>query len=286
MTRRLVRRTASSVLLVAAVATNSLAQVAPTMPDLRFDSRSSSCSQFYVNGDGTLAMRVSHDLPERKVRIRHHYFYDVPARRALTRDTLEATSYWPTCTAPFANGKFLVAGKSPRTGNTVLELWSVSPPTAPSASAIGPTAEFQPGGVSERVGLYDATAAGRDIVMRMQPMLTPSAVPTHVLVQFFDSRDIFSFDVVQQTLVCVASPIAHANCLTVPLLSQPLMSQSRRHVSEGYLYIYSHDDAPASETSIAILRDTNMDAVIDGVSTYSLAQYQAAGYSSQSAWID
>ncbi len=281
----LLRRATLAILVLFFVSNPAWSQSAPQMPAARFDSNSKG-AQFYVNADGTLAMRVSHDLANRKVRIKHHYFYDVPARRAQTLETIESTPYWPTCTMPFANGKFLVGGKSPRTGNTILELWTATPPIAPVIGAAGQSTEFKAGSISDKRELYNATAAGRDIVTRLQPMLVQQGQPTHVLVQFDDSRDIYALDVAQETMVLVASPTSHPNCLTVSLLARDLVSQIRHHQNQGYLYIYSKSGAPDSETSIAILRDTNMDSVIDGLSTYTLPQYRAAGYSDPSVWLD
>lgn len=252
-----------------------------SMPDPRFRG-SPPGAQFFESADRSLSMRISHDMPNRKVRVSSRFFYDVSARGAYIQDALEPTKFWPTCTAEFSNGKALVAGKETLSGNAVIELWSFDP-TAHSAAR---DAKFTPGKVTDKTDLYDSTAPGRDVVMRMHTLRTAGVEPGHVLVQFHASHDLYRLDVATKAMVRVASPEPHPDCWVIPLLARPLISQSREHVKEGHLHILSEARAPEDQPSILVLRDTNRDAILDGWTVMSLAEYQTAGYLTNSAWVD
>lgn len=261
------------------------AQSAPvTQPPSRFEGQPLGF-EFYKSSDDLTVMLVSHGMSDKKVRVKSRYYTDLAARRAVTVEKLEPTKFWPTCTSEFVNGKFLVAGKEVRTGNTVIELWSCTPPSMGSVSMIGGP-QLKPGAVVDKQDLFDSSTPGMGIVMKMWPMRNSTGPATHVLVQFFDSRDIYRLDVAAKTITRVASPTVQPDCMVIPLLAQELGCQTRQHHSEGVLYIMMHGGVDRSAPSILVLRDANVDSILDGFSVYSLDGYQAAGYLSQTAWVD
>jgi len=270
----------------AAVGESAVERRAPvSMPDSRLRGGGQGV-QFSASDDGRLAMRVSHDMEARVVRISHRHFHDVEARAARMVDTTEPVEFWPTQTAEYSNGRLCVAGVDPRSGNTILEIWTVSAPRWVSGYAARTVAKVEPGVVTERRRVYDAFATGMNTVQRVHAMRSASRTPTHLLVQFYDSHDVHTLEVATGRTKRVASPIEHADGATIPLLAHELVSQSRRHRTEGALYILSEQRAPESQPSIVVLRDADLDGSIDSTSVMSSEAFREAGYLTSEAWID
>lgn len=264
----------------------AVAQRAPAaMPDSRFRGGGFG-EQFYASDDGRLAMRVSHDMEARQVRISHRHFHDVEARAARMVDTSERVEFWPTQTAKYSNGRLCVAGFDPRSGNTILEIWTVSAPRWVSGYAARMAAKVEPGVVTERWRVYDAFAPGMNTVQRVHAMRSTSGTPSHLLVQFHDSHDVHTLEVATGKTKRVASAIEHADGATIPLLARELVSQSRRHRTEGALYVLSETNGSESQPSVVVLRDADLDGSIDSTSVMSLEAFREAGYLTSEAWID
>jgi len=188
---------------------------------------------------------------------------------------------------PLSNGVVLVAGKNRRTGATIIEVWTLNPPTLSPASTPGAPPTLTPGSVADMNPVYSGNEAGKKLVRKA---FSHRGVPGSALIQFDDSRDVYALNTVTSAMTPVASPdatrAASLGCFHAPLLSQADRTGSHELVQGGYVYEYRVSGLARDTPSILHLLDNDKNGTIDEVQSLSAQQWTAAGYSDAAMWVD
>ena len=150
----------------------------------------------------------------------------------------ESVSFWPTEVACVGVDLIAVGGKNLRTGATVIEVWTLSPPAqTPAPVSEGPITIYPDLVVPvAKSPLYDEAVAGRDMVCRM---FQRHGTTNQMYAQFWDSRDVYSFDMVTSSYSLVFSANSGAGVPHVPALSNEYREhRSFRHSAQGFVYVF------------------------------------------------
>jgi hypothetical protein len=169
-----------------------------------------------------------------------------------------ATSYYPTDVIALTATRWCVAGKRTR-GATVIELWTIQQHLALYADGGGGPPIIRTAAITEIETVYDEAVQGRDMVALM---CAKREDPDKLLVQFWDSKDLYELDLGSQQYTRVATPGQVQGVLQVPALDKAYCQfWSREHVSQGFVYVLS-----CSGTSLdsLVLKDSDKDGSLDG----------------------
>ncbi|MEX1024523.1 MAG: hypothetical protein WD226_05545 [Planctomycetota bacterium] len=211
-----------------------------------------------------LCGQVGVDTLRRYVRIDWSYAGPDGAR-AFFAERIDL-DYWPTAAARVNDARrhegssFVVAGKRPESGKTVIERWEPSFTALPADGA--PT-------IFTRTVIYEADTPGRRVVRMATPLneLAPDVTPGRVLLQFDDSGDLYTLNAADGVLN-----------LTYSAASEPELTQrAYSRIGGGMLrsgvsaYLYTCDYHAYSEGAL-LFEDHDHDGWIDNVVTYSHAQ--------------
>jgi hypothetical protein len=188
------------------------------------------------------------------------------AARVFYREKFDL-SFWPTAASCITDARlstgsnFLVAGKRPSNGHTVIERWETTVSAIPSAST--PTAV-------QRTVIFDANTPGKRIVRKMDPAYGTAG---RAFVHFDDSRDLYRLDAATGALTEVLTSIQ------VPALAGDnlLWFSGGKRTDGSFAYIYQCDPA-VYQDDLLILMDLQGDGNID--------QWNAVPYSQWSTAID
>lgn len=149
---------------------------------------------------------------------------------------------------------------------TVIEKWtfgSASGSYTQSADAWRLTWDFRIATRTSVERLYSDVRAGRDLVWGMFDLHGHSTL--NLLIQFWDSKDVYRFDVMNRTLEKVASPTDdRPDIIYEPALANESY-QSRweaTHIATGYIYIFGCRHYQRCDT--LMLYDTDKDGILDG----------------------
>jgi len=187
---------------------------------------------------------------------------------------------------PISNGVVLVAGKNRRTGATIIEVWTLNPPSLSPASAPGTPPTLIPGSVADINPVYSGNEAGKLVVRKA---MRHRGVPGGAIIQFDDSRDIYALNTATAAMTPIASPdatrAASLGCLHAPPLSQADRAGSGELVKGGYVYEFGVSGLSRETPSILHFLDRVKNGTIEGVKTLSAQQWTAAGYANSSAWV-
>jgi len=191
-------------------------------------------------------------------------------------------SYYPTSVEGVGGGRVLVAGKRPRGGNTVVELWDFQAPNVLYPQPAG-TPVVQTTTVNSITTLYDEASQGKDMVRLMSRLLHITG--DAALVQFWDSRDVYEMDFTDPhnaTLTPVASPSPGVAPLTVSSLGVYDFDVLARgnHPTFGQLYMFSFLE-PVPSPTFLYLHDSDYDGAIETFDTANKGNWQAKGYAVQ-----
>ncbi|MDH5493924.1 MAG: hypothetical protein OEY14_18380 [Myxococcales bacterium] len=144
------------------------------------------------------------------------------------------TSFYPTSIRWIArNGgiRFVVSGKRPLAWATVVEEWILEEPRVLVEASLG-VKHFGRARVRQVTSIYDAAVPGRDMVLASW---RDGVDEDRMLLQFWDSRDVYALDLDTGGLEILASPVeGHAP------VWQPDLSA---HTHRGYPGIWSRNHA-------------------------------------------
>lgn len=189
-----------------------------------------------------------------------------------------ATSYYPTCLITPSPTKWVVAGKTTR-GATVIEVWTVQKPLVAYPLNQNASPVIEPATVTQIDVVYDAAVEGRDMVAQMCGKFGDA---NKILVQFYDSKDLYELDLTSQALTLVASPTAGGGVLQAPALSKDYQQfWTREHLTYGYVYVLA---SAGSSTGTLVFKDTNKDGSIDSWEAPSSAAW-ASNYGSAANYV-
>lgn len=199
-------------------------------------------------------------------------------------NTPESTSYYPTALKPIlrdGSTMFLVGGKRPTGGNTVIELWALNPPTHTQ----NPARDIQylsGGGVRAKAVIYDAGIAGRDMVSG----IWRDAVDDDIaFCQFWDSSDIYQIDLSTNLLQLVASATdASAPLLVAELtMSEQAPAWTRNHATYGSIQVLECNSSP--KTWI-VLCDADRDGMPESHLVANESTWDTLGLGSATNYLD
>ncbi len=198
----------------------------------------------------------------------------------------EATRFWPTEVSGAGPGKLAVAGKDARTGNTVIEIWEFTLPSpfpAPyvdpaSGETVYPQIHIP---VTSRKVVFDEQTAGKSLVWAL---FSHHALKDHLLVQFWDSRDLYTLDIETGSLTLLLSPSPNQGVPQEPNLANDYVDRwSANHTTHGYVYFFS----PKGNKGLDLLAlfDRDRDGQIEEHRTLSRQEFKQLGLADGSAYV-
>lgn len=198
----------------------------------------------------------------------------------------ESTRFWPTEVSGAGPGKLAVAGKDMRTGNTVIEVWEFTLPNPFPAPYIDPASgqTVYPDinvPITSRKVVFDEQTSGKNLVWAMFPH---HATNNHLLVQFWDSRDLYTLDLQNGALTLVLSPTQNQGVPQEPSLANDYVDRwSARHATQGYVYFLSPKGNKALD--LLVLFDLDLDGQIDEHRTLTRQEFKQLGLADGSAYV-
>ena len=186
-----------------------------------------------------------------------------------------ALSYYPTALAKLSQSppRFCVAGRT-SFGKALIEVFRYSPPTVAQDTngniVIGAVTldDIQP--------VYEQSTPGRDMVDHMVPALFN---PECLVIQFWDSKDLYTLNLSDLNLVQLASSVATPGTLLVPELQTTVdrdIFWMGDHVTSGHVYVLV--SSTTSQAQTLVLLDQNRDTVLDTYQVIPANQWEASGY--------
>ena len=200
------------------------------------------------------------------------------------------TSFWPTCARPIGNGVLLVAGKNRRTGATIIEVWTLNPPTLSPAETPGAPPTLKAGSVADINPVYSGNEAGKSLVRQA---MRHRGVSNGVIIQFDDSRDLYTLNTDTAAMSPIASPdatrAANLGCWHTPLLSKNTDGGCRELVNGGYVYMFGVrvgcvPDDDVNQPVCLMLFDNDKNGTLDAFQTLASDQWIAA-YGNPNTWV-
>jgi len=241
-------------------------------------------SSVFGSEDGLFQIRAIYDSQVPEIVINTGYRSPTGYRKHFS--TIK-TSFWPTCVRPISNGVVLVAGKNRRAGATIIEVWTLNPPSLSPASTPGTPPTLISGSVADINPVYSGNEAGKLLVRKAMPH---RGVPGGAIIQFDDSRDVYALNTATAAMTPIASPdatrAASLGCLHASQLSQADRAGSRELVQGGYVYEFRVSGLSRDTPSILHFLDSDKNGTIEGVQTLSAQQWTAAGYANAAMWVN
>jgi hypothetical protein len=237
----------------------------------------------YKNSSDTLGMRAAYNLASSKIDLD---LSSTPAGKgeSLHRHDEYAVRYWPTSLVQLDSLKLAVAGKSRRNGNTIIEVWTFATPTVSVVHTPGHESTIVGGSLETVEEVYNETTAGRALVQRMMPMW--GSAHTRLLVQFVDSKDVYSLDAVTGQVALLASPTSKPGAFQINLLSSVQACDAGELVTGGYVYRFRLIPPPAGgQPSNVLLRDVDKDGVIETFELITSSEFAQRGYEDGATWV-
>lgn len=199
-----------------------------------------------------------------------------------------AVRYWPTKLVVLDGHRLCVAGKEPPpSDSTVIEVWTFG--DAVTEQGTGPTGSSVSMEEPERIAVdevYEAAAPGRDMVVAL--FAHWGAPRDAVLVQFWDSKAVYSIPTDGGAPALVASPVPDR----FGVLVEPELASSDydgcfqgRHVSRGFVYFFRATE-PNPRKSTLVLYDQDEDGTLDGSEVISYSAWATSVYSDADAYLD
>ncbi len=180
-----------------------------------------------------------------------HWSYDSDDGRRLYSAQECALGFWPTAVYARDNTLF-VAGKSPDTGNTLVERWTLQFKVLPAGS--------MPEIV--KATIYSAKTTGRRGVRLLEGLATEKGPGAGgLLVQFDDSRDFYTMDKQDGSLTRQLSASEYPSFKAVDVYHY----YSGEHAERGFFYHMTGTYGSKSKPGALLLFDTDGNGVLDEV---------------------
>lgn len=195
---------------------------------------------------------------------------------AATQDVTLA--YYPTAMSYLSGGKVAVAGKGDL-GATVVEVFEFQEPTLMATDGSGAIILAGYGVTTIKLALRESVV-GRDIVMRM---CTHPVEDSVVILQYWDSRDVYTLDLRDNALTLAASSTSGAAAPHIPELTGYFGGMwASRHVTNGSVLVLTPLQ-PDGEA--VVLVDASSDGVFDSGSALDGEQWVSLGYADPDNYI-
>jgi len=183
-----------------------------------------------------------------------------------------ALPFYPTAICRNGMDVIYVAGRNQK-GQTVVHAMTYTPPTVTVGG--GGAVSIGNAVVTNIDVLYHEATTGRDMIRFMRPTLFDS---TKLLIQFWDSRDLYLLDTTSGAYTKVASSTASPGVLQVPSIQDHFdMVWFAEHVAYGYVYVLG---SAKHDVNALIIYDMNKDGVFDGFLSIPKSQWATSGFES------
>lgn len=270
--------------------------------------RTASLERMEVQSNAYLTATARHRLLDKSIHIDYYATESGPRDWPIANKSLVIqTSYYPTAVSFLADDLIAVAGK--RSGaagdDTVVELWSLTVPTvvySPPSPTGEVDASIRGARVVSQTIVLEVEESGKDMVCAI---LRLRGKPSSMLVQFWDSRDVYELefsealsptepppaDPFPMTLVLSATPGSGAPYVSELADHRRVWVRGATHQTAGYVYTWMAAasrqlaDAPDGAPALTFF-DTDMDGHIDGWGTQTAQQNQAMGLLDQSLYVE
>lgn len=219
----------------------------PTSAQIDFSMQSGIVVLHDENANEKWACAVSYDVTDRTV----SFLWDYAALQggmatATARETqVFSLSYYPTVVCALTNDRILVGGLEPRSGNSIIEVWSFRRPL--KFVVMGGDVQLAPQSLQAKARVHDAQTAG---------MLIPNAASRLgsqdvAIVRFSDRNEVYSFQLSGGSASLVATDMNYVFNSNRPMVSPSL----------GDVAVFgSHTSVPH-----VLFSDLDGDGVVDAV---------------------
>jgi hypothetical protein len=238
-------------------------------------------NRLQVTSTDVLVMRAGYSIRDRRIELSTRYSSSA-LPDGIESDHSEAVRYWPTCIGVIDNTTLCVAGKGPRTGNTILELWHFGQPVA-DLQASHPI--VVPGKLESIDTIYDADVAGRRYAQRIEPILRGSGSPISALVQYNDSHELYQVSLLDGSQVKIVSATAQAGMIQCPFVPDISFIESGNFKNSKYVYLLTANETMTAPLRIMALYDNDKDGTIDSSAVLTLQDFMNLGYNDGANWI-
>lgn len=212
--------------------------------------------------DHPILGKVSFDLSDKTVNIKWVYS-DHPAgerKNTARAKQVEPLDFWPTSVAALTESLVLVAGRR-QNGKTIIQKWIIIPPLV-TTLVNGSGVHLTPQAVASKTLVFSTSQPGMKDVAWMLPRIRGNGdSTTSVFVQFWDSKNVYSVDLLTGSAQIQASPTANVAPLVLPELDRPFDEFSYgMHVTEGFVLMLARQDV---QGPTVLLQDNPVDGTLD-----------------------
>lgn len=209
-----------------------------------------------------LLARIQISTTDKNVKLQWAY-NDAAGQRQFNTEIIDV-SYWPTAASRISDdrlsegGNFLVAGKRPSNGFTVIERWELSLSALPAPGTSTPIT---------RTVIYDANAVGKRVVHTMNPS---NSMQGQVFVHFDDSKDLYRINSTNGQLVQLLA----SSQVTALGNDSFQIWWGGKLASGAYVYVYQCDFAVYDDGAL-VFYDLDGNSTVDNWQYYSEAQWSS-----------
>jgi hypothetical protein len=220
---------------------------------------------------------------ERRISIAWTYRVPGAEQPSATAQSWIPLSYWPTRVEP-VDGRRLAVGGWTGAGETLVEVLELGETRvvagAPDAAG-NPTVLIEPGALAGSSEVYRAATPGRTLVCAL---LALRGRAQGVLVQFWDSSDVYALDWGTGALEILLSPRADAALPAEPRLAErrPLAT-SGLHAERGACYMLG---GGAQGVAPIMLCDEKVDGTLDVALVIGAEDWRAQGWGEPARWSE
>ena len=210
--------------------------------------------------------------------------------KTLTQDQIVTTRFYPTSCA-IADADSILVGGINGDGETIIEVWDLTwvgpmpTPVIEGSSGLLVIPISQPNVTKTRV--YQADEAGQRFVCSLAGLrVSGSSDAAAILVQFYDSQDVYTVDLGSSIPVLLVSESTPGALFSAPASLAPKDHTGMRFADRtdtGYVYIFERGrngwwDQPY-DAPILILIDGDRNGTIDSLVQLSDLDFEHAGWS-------
>ena len=226
---------------------------------------------------------IAYTTPGKSIDIKWRYRDPATDNVSLTADQHIALSFWPTEVLRLNQNQFLVAGKRGR-GATVIQKFTITSPDLAVTFPLGsltPEVDLVVPTVTSIDEVFSEKLVGLDMVSSMFRMQGSSG---SILVQFFDSKDVYKLVLHTGDVALVASPNASGTGIvtTSKLTADFSRTFARDHSQLGYLYGFHAPES--SGTGYLFLVDDDRDDDLDSALVLLDSDWHTMGLSDTASY--
>ena len=226
----------------------------------------------YPNGVPGLLGTVTYSLRGKAIKI---YWEDTATGQSAVQEF--PVAFWPTEAAVLEDRKRLCVAGTAASGATVIQIWVI--PQAQFVVGSNPP-KLVAGPAPIITTVYSASNPGMEDVECALPVL---GTPNAVFIQFFQSSELYKLDFTTSTytMTKVASPTGGGGgVMHIPQLDDGYIRYwARKHLAHGYIYVFNN--ITDSDLRPLVIRDIDLDGVLDNFVVVPLGQWAVQGFADE-----